>query len=169
MKLTGATGHMPAPTDSASHPCAHLAQHATAWANIFLPLHYCTFPHYALIHVHMPTRTMTLYDSWLQGGARSQQHALRRADALLARLQHGATDQTPPPLRHVVRQDMPQQQDGTSCGVFMACTALAILRALRDGGDPLNPTLDFEHKHMNWLRVHFAHRYCNRVRPLRDA
>ena len=59
----------------------------------------------------------------------------------------------------------------TSCvqvqgGVFMACAALAVLRALRDGRDPLQPTLDFEQKHMNWLRVHMVHRYCNAIPPL---
>ena len=134
-----------------------------------MPLHYVNFAHYALIHVHMPTRTMTLYDSSLAAGHRHQRDVLRRAEALLARLQHGATNAAPQPFTQVTRPDMPQQEDGTSCGVFMACTALAILRSLRDGTDPLHPTLDFQHKHMNWVRVHMVDRYCNRKRPLRDA
>ena len=51
-------------------------------------------------------------------------------------------------------------------GVFMACTALAIMRAIRDGHDPLRPCLDFAQEHMNWLRVHIAHRYCTATPPL---
>ena len=58
---------------------------------------------------------------------------------------------------------MPQQDDSTSCGIFMACAALAVLRALRDVLNPLQTTLDFRQEHMNWLRVHMVHRYCNAI------
>ena len=48
-------------------------------------------------------------------------------------------------------------------------TALAIIRAIKDGTMPLNPRLDFQQLHMNWLRVHMVHRYCNAIPPLHLA
>ena len=72
-----------------------------------------------------------------------------------------------PPRERIPAPELHSQRDGardtnrrTSCAVFMTCTALAIIRAIRDGAMPWNPRLDFQHQHMNWLRVHMVHRYC---------
>ncbi len=103
--------------------------------------------------------------------------ALQRAEACFRRLQqaHGPTQPQPTWTRHIVPprpahattlEGAPQKQDGTSCGLFMACAALAILRAVRDGHDPAAPTLDYDQRHMHGLRLHFAHRYCMAIPPL---
>ena len=82
------------------------------------PVHYCSSLHYALLHVHTPTRTITCYDSMAHSG--NMQDALRRAKAWLQRMAHvqGAALDEEWDLRVCTR--MPQQNDLTSCGVLMA-------------------------------------------------
>ena len=94
------------------------------------------------------------------------QDALQRTEKWMGRLHQAHTGQPLPRCTLRVKEDMPQQRDGTSCGIFMACAGLAIIRAMRDGADVLHPRLDFAHTHMKWLRVHLVDRYCNAIPPL---
>ena len=50
----------------------------------------------------------------------------------------------------------------------MACAGLGILRALRDGGDTRQPTLDFDETHVDDLRVHLACRLARATPMLRN-
>ena len=143
-----------------------LTQHVTAWHNVLMPVNYCRPKHYAMLHVHTPSRTITCYDSMAHSG--NMQDAMRRAKAWLQRMTHvqGAALDEAWDLRVCPR--MPQQEDLTSCGVLMACAGLAILRALRDGGDTRQPTLDFDETQVDDLRVHMACRLAQATPMLRN-